>query len=758
MKHDSAMSIIAIFLSVCFSNIVIAEVSPETNPNDTDLAMTHIDIFLKTDFQSNTVDTVVTVFLKNSSPPAVNQTEFYLCPKWNDPDIDANLNRMDLLDDDVQKELEFECRRDNDPYLDNNDLKVYQVSFPKAIESGETRVIRFDYTIVGKPDFSSTPIALAYDGEGGKELYLRGPDWRWLPTFYKKNERPSQEASTWTMRIEYPAGYIGVVDGDLVKREEIDGVVKDMWVSLRNSTPNVFIGQYQVEKRTRNGLTLEVYTTNKERLMKARDRIDDYIQMFDLYAQWYGHPGPSTYRIVGGGTEWSRSGGTGMVMGQTIDKRLLDNIELIGHEMAHTWWSILFDFKGEGYKFITEAMAEFSMNYVLGAMGKERSVYDNMMRNIKVTNFCHYYVLSSPPNLYPLIEQEGFDTQGVERETYRKGPLVLNQIRLMFGDEVFFQSLKVFQLRYRNKRADIHDFVDTVSHVAGKDISADLKNLLWSAGYPSYRLLGYESTKSSDGYRTKVKIQNVGDYGLDCSLLLITNQNEKRVLFNVSGKEEGEFVYTTDKKVIDAVIDPDQTAFQYHPEQKVQIWKTLDLNTPPFKGGKMNWVWFGKSYMFYSLGDYENAIDTITNYFCYDMKRSHVTSIKALVEKEGIDRPYLFMRGIYQLVRGDNRLAEKDIKTVFPYLLADHQVKIMYLTGAIQEESLEQYLDLLSLIAGREFSLDESLDEQAKLRKIEEWKQWWEHEGKLHKLDLSPLKERFEAERQKFRKTLGLSE
>lgn len=71
----------------------------------------------------------------------------------------------------------------------------------------------------------------------------------------------------------------------------------------------------------------------------------------------------------------------------------------------------------------------------------------------------------------------------------------------------------------------------------------------------------------------------------------------------------------------------------------------------------------------------------------------------------------------------------------------DHNV------GAIPHKDPAEDLALLKLIAGREFSFEKRLDDGAEKLKAEEWKHWWEKEGKHQKLDLTALKERFEAYR-----------
>jgi hypothetical protein len=114
----------------------------------------------------------------------------------------------------------------------------------------------------------------------------------------------------------------------------------------------------------------------------------------------------------------------------------------------------------------------------------------------------------------------------------------------------------------------------------------------------------------------------------------------------------------------------------------------------------------------------------------------------------------VFVSGVCYPALDDPEHAEEDIKTAFPYILEILTRPGLYLYcsgGTIGEEDLDESLALLELIAEREFSFETGLDEEAKKRKVEEWKQWWEKEGKHQKLDLSAVKERFEAYRSALR-------
>ncbi len=729
------------------------------NEYDTDLSITHMDISLKTDFQSNNVHAVVKAALENTSSKSVDKAEFWLCPGANDPGFRANVNHVYLLEGDATKKLAHSIGEVPDPFgKGGRKWPVCQVTFSRPVRPGEKLSLKFEYTMTGKPDHSSAPIEKSR--EGFKEVYLRGSDYYWCPMLYsdlksgilRRVRRPS-----WTLSVECPAGYVAVTDGELQRREEKDGLVRDEWNSLKPGVPVLYVGQFKVVKRTVDGVAFEMYAPDEKLLRKAAERIETYARMYKLYCELFGDPGHGGYRIVGSAvTGVGASFGTGTM----VSMHQLHDTHHIAHEMAHTWWGPLISPTGPGWKFLTEAMAEFSARWVLWAMGEEVSAEDKSLRSVcilgwKQREFCCFFAVPEPARRFsnPLMLQEGYDPYWVDGANRFRGPLVVNQVRLILGDEVFFRCLKTFVEKSRGKQAGIDEFVQTINAVSGKDMTSELKGLLWSTGFASYRLAGFMSEKAGEGYRTKVRIRNEGDCGLTCPLLLKTLGAEKRVAFSVEGKQEKEFVFPTGHRVLDVVIDPDMTTLQYHPEQKLRLWGTM-LRAMEGYG---NNEYYGHAYMHYALGEPAQAVDTMSEYLAGAMRREKVNGIDELLAKDDFHAGYTFMRGVFYLALDDREYAERDLKAAFPYMLRamEHGQSVRvpegyYDLGAIGQKDLGEYLTLLKLIAGREFSFESGLDDAAKKRTVEEWKQWWEKEGKRKKLDLGALKERCEAQRKAF--------
>lgn len=92
--------------------------APSENEYDTDLSITHLDISLKTDFQSNNVHSVVKASVENFSGSIVENAEFSVCPGNNDPYLSASVKRICVSEKDGKKDLLHTVRRIKDPYFE----------------------------------------------------------------------------------------------------------------------------------------------------------------------------------------------------------------------------------------------------------------------------------------------------------------------------------------------------------------------------------------------------------------------------------------------------------------------------------------------------------------------------------------------------------------------------------------------------------------------------------------------------------------
>ena len=92
-------------------------------------------------------------------------------------------------------------------------------------------------------------------------------------------------------------------------------------------------------------------------------------------------------------------------------------------------------------------------------------------------------------------------------------------------------------------------------------------------------------------------------------------------------------------------------------------------------------------------------------------------------------------------------MTKKDIRSAIPVVLTslkDKRIGLPYfLSGMIKEEKREHLVALINDLTSMNFVWDESLDEESQKKKIEQWLQWWEKEGKNQELNLEAIKKRY---------------
>lgn len=84
----------------------------------------------------------------------------------------------------------------------------------------------------------------------------------------------------------------------------------------------------------------------------------------------------------------------------------------------------------------------------------------------------------------------------------------------------------------------------------------------YADGCPAYHLVRFESKEGKGGWETMVTIRNDGVGIVRCALELRMEGGSGEEAFWVEGGQERTFVYRTQKKVMEVVIDPKATAYQ----------------------------------------------------------------------------------------------------------------------------------------------------------------------------------------------------
>ncbi len=130
---------------------------------------------------------------------------------------------------------------------------------------------------------------------------------------------------------------------------------------------------------------------------------------------------------------------------------ILDDIEFVAHEIAHNWWPNYIGLKGnEELDLDAEAFCDFSATLV------NEFLFGSVKRQERAKDLVWFMA-------YP-------------EDKYRKGRSLLHNLRLIYGDQLFFKWIKDFSERYKGRTTSIEDFFGMAPRKEGFDLNGFLAN------------------------------------------------------------------------------------------------------------------------------------------------------------------------------------------------------------------------------------------------------------------------------------------
>ena len=159
------------------------------------------------------------------------------------------------------------------------------------------------------------------------------------------------------------------------------------------------------------------------------------------------------------------------------------NLEIIDHELAHQWFGNTITCGSWRDIWLNEGFATYSSGLIYERMSPDlywpKWKYQNMS-----------YVTMEPGGSVYCDDTTNVDRIFDSRLSYSKGALVLNMLRWVVGDKVFFDGLKSYfndpALHFSFARTA--DFQRHIEETAGRDLNWFFSDWIYSQGYPSYKL------------------------------------------------------------------------------------------------------------------------------------------------------------------------------------------------------------------------------------------------------------------------------
>ncbi len=152
---------------------------------------------------------------------------------------------------------------------------------------------------------------------------------------------------------------------------------------------------------------------------------------------------------------------------------------LIAHEVAHQWFGNSVTEKNWEDIWLSEGFATYLTDlYIEHKYGK--IVFEDRMK-MERKKIIRYNSFKRNPVVY--TEKENL-FKLLNRNSYEKGAWVLHMLRNKIGNKNFFDVLRTFYEKYRNKNASTSDFIKLSENISGVNLQEFFSEWLYRSGLP----------------------------------------------------------------------------------------------------------------------------------------------------------------------------------------------------------------------------------------------------------------------------------
>jgi aminopeptidase N len=214
-------------------------------------------------------------------------------------------------------------------------------------------------------------------------------------------------------------------------------------------------------------------------LESYKEDIDETVDMIHLFSELYS---PYPFYEEKYGHAMAPFGG-GMEH-QTMTTILNFQFFLVAHELAHQWFGNNVTCATWQDIWINEGFASYS-EYIAIQKLSSQEVADRWMQSALDR------VTSQPGgSVYVPVEEVDSERRIFDyRLSYKKGAIILHMLRFEINsDELFFETLREFQMRYKDSVATGNDFKNVAEDVTGEDWDYFFDQWYYGEGYPEYTI------------------------------------------------------------------------------------------------------------------------------------------------------------------------------------------------------------------------------------------------------------------------------
>lgn len=374
----------------------------------------------------------------------------------------------------------------------------------------------------------------------------------WFPCY----DDPSNKADSSRLIIIVPREFVATGNGILERKETNGDTTIFVWfekypistylIAIAASKYSVFTQNYTSKYPPFETFEIQNYqwSADSVRSVYVMRNMNLMLECFETYYgkypfEKYGHAVVSPFKY--GGMEHQTI--------STIHRNWLtsDGQYGLAHELAHQWWGDLVTCETWKDIWLNEGFATFSEDlYKEYTQGK--SAYFSSM-NTRANYYYNYnpgYPIYNPPQIFNAAI------------SYYKGALVLNMLRFVLGDSLFFQTLINYRNQFLYSTATTNDFKNVVSQTAGEDFSYFFNQWVYQPDHPVY-VYNWKVTKNQNNYNLTFYLRQTQThysvYKMPIELKIqLTNSDTTLRIWNT--ERDQSFTFEFNDSIITVLFDP----------------------------------------------------------------------------------------------------------------------------------------------------------------------------------------------------------
>lgn len=419
---------------------------------------------------------------------------------------------------------------------DTLQLHIKYRAMPYATAAGGSSAISEDrglYFVNAAGEEPYQPVQIWTQGETEANSH-------WFPTFDKSNFR-----SAFTITMHVPDSFVTLSNGLLTQSsKEPGGMRADTWEQKTPIPPYLVMmaaGRFTIARDTWQGKEVSYYVPEQYGPF-ARDIFQHTPEMLSFYSRLLGVSFPwdkysqiVVYDYVSGAMENVSASLFGAF--NLKDKRELEdnnNDYIVAHELFHQWFGDYVTAESWSNLTLNESFANYGeylwSEYKYGLAAAQYG------RLLELSKYLGQARRKDPPLVrYHFASQEDM----FDRVSYSKGGLILHYMRMLAGDEAFFETLHRYLTRYAGTGAEAVQLRLVLEEVTGKDWNGFFDQWYYKGGHPVLEVKHRYDDAAQKLIVTVTQTQpdSVGLYRLPLKAQLIAGVQTEESDWLISAKE-----------------------------------------------------------------------------------------------------------------------------------------------------------------------------------------------------------------------------